>query len=59
MVQTKMVGDQLDRMEESILDSISRSSIIITTGGIGPTEDDLTREAIAKATHRPLTFSLN
>ena len=56
MVQTKTVGDELNRMEESILDSISRSSIIITTGGIGPTEDDLTREAIAKATHRPLTF---
>jgi nicotinamide-nucleotide amidase len=46
----------LNRMEESILDSISRSSIIITTGGIGPTEDDLTREAIAKVTQRPLTF---
>ena len=56
MVQTKTVGDELNRMEESILDSISRSSIIITTGGIGPTEDDLTREAIAKVTHRPLTF---
>ncbi|OGP95458.1 MAG: hypothetical protein A2157_05735 [Deltaproteobacteria bacterium RBG_16_47_11] len=56
MVQTKTVGDDLRRIEESIRDSIHRSSILITTGGIGPTEDDLTREAIANVTHRSLTF---
>src|SRR4030065_1720086 len=56
MVQTKTVGDDLKRIEESIQDSIHRSSIVITTGGIGPTEDDLTREAIANVTKRPLTF---
>lgn len=56
MVQTKTVGDDLSRMEESIRDSINRSSVVITTGGIGPTEDDLTREAVANVTHRPLTF---
>jgi nicotinamide-nucleotide amidase len=56
MIKTQTVGDDLKRMEETIRDSMGRSSIIITTGGIGPTEDDLTREAIAKATNRPLTF---
>ena len=56
MVQTKTVGDDLHRIEESIKDSISRSSIVITTGGIGPTEDDLTREAVANLTSRCLTF---
>jgi molybdenum cofactor synthesis domain-containing protein len=56
MVQTKTVGDDLKRIEESIQDSIHRSSIVITTGGIGPTEDDLTREAIANVSKRPLTF---
>ena len=56
MVQTKTVGDDLSRIEDSIRTSIHRSSIIITTGGIGPTEDDLTREAIANVTNRPLTF---
>ncbi|HSB05209.1 MAG TPA: CinA family nicotinamide mononucleotide deamidase-related protein [Thermodesulfobacteriota bacterium] len=56
MVQTKTVGDDLERIEESIQDSIHRSSIVITTGGIGPTEDDLTREAIANVTQRPLKF---
>jgi nicotinamide-nucleotide amidase len=56
MVQTKTVGDDLRRIEDSIRTSINRSSVIITTGGIGPTEDDLTREAIANVTNRPLTF---
>jgi nicotinamide-nucleotide amidase len=56
IVQVKTVGDDLRRIEESIRDSIHRSSIVITTGGIGPTEDDLTREAIANVTNRPLTF---
>jgi nicotinamide-nucleotide amidase len=56
LVQTQTVGDDLRRIEESIRDSIHRSSIVITTGGIGPTEDDLTREAVANVTNRPLTF---
>jgi len=56
MVQTKTVGDDLIRVEDSIRTSIHRSSIVITTGGIGPTEDDLTRDAVANVTNRPLTF---
>ena len=56
MVQTKTVGDDLSRIEEAIRNSINRSPIVITTGGIGPTEDDLTREAIANVSQRPLTF---
>ena len=56
MVRTQTVGDDLKRMEETIRDSMGRSNIIITTGGIGPTEDDLTRDAVANVTKRPLTF---
>jgi nicotinamide-nucleotide amidase len=56
MIKTQTVGDDLKRMEETIRDSMGRSNIIITTGGIGPTEDDLTREAIANVMNRPLTF---
>jgi nicotinamide-nucleotide amidase len=56
MVRTQTVGDDLKRMEDTIRDSMGRSNIIITTGGIGPTEDDLTREAIANVTNCPLTF---
>jgi len=49
------VGDDIDEIVSVIHDSIKRgASIIITTGGLGPTFDDKTMEAIAKATNRPL-----
>ena len=41
------VGDDLDRLAETIERSWSRSDITITSGGLGPTSDDLTRESIA------------
>ncbi len=56
LIQTSTVGDDLQRMKEVIREAINRSQIVITTGGIGPTEDDLTREAIAEVFQRPLTF---
>jgi nicotinamide-nucleotide amidase len=56
LVRTIMVGDNLQRMKEVIQDSTHRSQIVITTGGLGPTEDDLTREAVAEAFQRPLLF---
>ena len=56
LIQATTVGDDLQRMKEVIRDSINRSEIVITTGGIGPTEDDLTREAIAEVFNRPLIF---
>ena len=56
VIQTTTVGDDLNRMEGVIKGAIDRSRVIITTGGLGPTEDDLTREAIANVTRRPLAF---
>jgi nicotinamide-nucleotide amidase len=56
LVQTTMVGDDLQRMKEVIREAANRSQVVITTGGIGPTEDDLTREVIAEVFQRPLTF---
>jgi len=44
--QTK-VGDNLGRIVEVIEQALSRSDAVICTGGLGPTQDDLTREAIA------------
>lgn len=44
--QTK-VGDNLDRMVEVIELALDRSDAVICTGGLGPTQDDITREAIA------------
>jgi nicotinamide-nucleotide amidase len=50
------VGDNLDRIKSTLQTALSRSDVVITTGGIGPTLDDLTRDAIAEVTGRPLTF---
>ncbi len=43
------VGDNLTRLTEALNLALSRSSIVITIGGLGPTEDDLTRDGIAAA----------
>jgi nicotinamide-nucleotide amidase len=56
LLQAATVGDDLRRMKEVIKEATNRSQIVITTGGIGPTEDDLTREAIAEVFHKPLIF---
>lgn len=48
------VGDNLARLTEVLVTALSRADIIMLTGGLGPTEDDLTREGIAAATQRPL-----
>ncbi len=42
------VGDNLGRLSEVIERAWGRSDLVLTTGGLGPTEDDLTREAIAQ-----------
>lgn len=59
LVRTATVGDDLERIAGAIQEAIARSPIIITTGGLGPTEDDLTRESIAHLTQRPLVFQLS
>ena len=51
------VGDNLTRMVAAIELAISRADAVIITGGIGPTQDDITREAICEATGRPMAFS--
>jgi len=43
------VGDNLERLAETISRALERSDAVIMTGGLGPTEDDVTREAIARA----------
>ena len=43
------VGDNIGRLTEVIDRAWRRSDLVITTGGLGPTEDDLTREAIGRA----------
>lgn len=50
------VGDNLGRVKEVISLGLSRSDLIIVSGGLGPTKDDITRQAIAEATGRPLVM---
>ncbi|MYA40103.1 MAG: competence/damage-inducible protein A [Acidimicrobiia bacterium] len=51
------VGDNPARMEAAIATALDRADAVIITGGIGPTPDDLTREAICAVTGRSLWFS--
>lgn len=52
-----IVGDNIQRISQVIRESFSRADIVITCGGLGPTIDDPTREAVALATDAPLEFS--
>lgn len=48
------VGDNLGRMAGVIRTAVGRSDVVIVTGGLGPTPDDITRQAVAEALGRPL-----
>ena len=50
------VGDNRQRLIETLNHAWQRSDIIITTGGLGPTEDDITREAIADFFQEPISI---
>ncbi len=52
-----VVGDELGRMVDAIRLALERADVIVITGGIGPTQDDITREAICGATGRSMVFS--
>ena len=49
-----VVGDNPGRMREVLAQAMERSDAVITSGGIGPTQDDLTREMVAEITGREL-----
>ena len=49
------VGDELSMLAEALSRGLTRSDIIFTSGGLGPTQDDLTREAIARALGEEIT----
>lgn len=52
-----VVGDNLERVASSIRLALGRADAVIITGGIGPTQDDLTREAVCAALGLPMLFS--
>lgn len=51
-----VVGDNLDRLAEAIREGLAQSDAIILTGGIGPTQDDITREGICQATGLAMAY---
>ena len=52
-----VVGDDLDDLREAFRGAIERVPVVISTGGLGPTEDDRTREAVADLLGRKLLRS--
>ncbi|HCC56210.1 MAG TPA: competence/damage-inducible protein A, partial [Solibacterales bacterium] len=56
VVAKSVVGDDRERLAEAVRRALLRSSIVVLSGGLGPTEDDVTREAVALAMDRRLVF---
>ncbi len=50
------VGDSIEHMEEAFRLALKRTKVVITTGGLGPTDDDITKKAIVKVFRRNLIF---
>jgi nicotinamide-nucleotide amidase len=57
VTQKCIIGDHRDRLATTIRAAIDRTPVVILTGGLGPTEDDITREAAAQALMRRLLYS--
>jgi len=52
-----VVGDQRDHLVQAMQYALDRVDLLFVSGGLGPTEDDLTRDAVAQVCRRPLLFS--
>jgi nicotinamide-nucleotide amidase len=55
-VQRQVTVPDGDAIRDAIRESASRSDLILVTGGLGPTSDDITREIVAELTRRPLRY---
>ena len=49
MYHQSVVGDNAERLKESLETALNRSDVVILSGGLGPTQDDLTKETAAEA----------
>jgi len=56
LYRTQTIGDNVGRIAGAVGEALQRADIVITTGGLGPTVDDPTRQAIAEAVGRELEF---
>ena len=50
------VSDERSALREALREALGRCDVLVTTGGLGPTFDDITMEVIAEVTVRPLTY---
>jgi len=50
------VGDNLSRIKDALKDALSRAELVIISGGLGPTEDDITKEAVSEFLGRKLVL---
>jgi nicotinamide-nucleotide amidase len=56
VVMKTIVGDDENYLEQALRGSLERTSIVITIGGLGPTEDDVTKKVVARVLHRQLVL---
>jgi competence/damage-inducible protein CinA-like protein len=54
--RTLTIGDNQERIADALREALQRADIIITTGGLGPTVDDPTRQAVATAVNAELEY---
>ena len=57
VVRKLVVGDQRGQIRDSFREALGRAELVISIGGLGPTEDDLTREALAELLGRRLILN--
>jgi nicotinamide-nucleotide amidase len=57
VVRKTIVGDNRELLAEAFRDALNRVPLILASGGLGPTEDDLTRETVADLLHRKLILN--
>jgi competence/damage-inducible protein CinA-like protein len=56
VVRKTVVGDSTAQIAAAVSEALERADLLVCTGGLGPTVDDVTREGVAQATGRPLEF---
>ena len=57
VVMKTIVGDDEHYLEQAVRGCLARTPILITIGGLGPTEDDVTRKVVARVLQRQLVLS--
>jgi len=56
LYQKTTVGDNTERIQDALRAALGRSDVVLCSGGLGPTEDDITRECVAEVLQRPMEY---